>query len=153
MTIHALDGITPDLPADGTYWLSLTESIFQVSSTGQQLWKGNMGAGTKGYAVWWRPGGGAYATSGEPATVIEMNGTGAILATTGGRTKFPDLDFFSGFQRLPNGNYIVANWLGHVSSPASNRPHVVELTAANAMVWTWGNQSLARQITNVYVFR
>ena len=96
--------------------------------------------------MWWRAGGGAYATSGEPATVLEISGTGAILTTIGGRTKFPDLDFFSGFQRLANGNYIVANWLGHVSSPASNRPHVVELTPANAMVWTWGNQSLARQI-------
>jgi hypothetical protein len=140
-------------PADGSYWLSLTESIFQVSSTGQQLWKGNMGAGTKGYAVWWRTGGGAYATSGEPATVIEMNGMGGVVSTIGGRTKFPDLDFFSGFQRLANGNYIVANWLGHVSAPASNRPHVVELTPQNTMPWTWGNQSLARQITNVYVFR
>jgi hypothetical protein len=112
-----------------------------------------MGAGTKGYAVWWRPGGGAYATTGEPATVIEMNGTGQILATTGGRTKFPVLDFFSGFQRLPNGNYIVANWLGHIGAPDPNRPHVVELTPQNTMPWTWGNQSLARQITNVYVLR
>jgi hypothetical protein len=140
-------------PADGTFWLSLTESIYEVSDQGQQLWKGNMGAGTKGYAVWWRPGGGAYATTGEPATVIEMNTAGTILSTIGGRTTFPDLDFFSGFQRLPNGNYIVANWLGHVTSPASNRPHVVELTPQNTMPWTWGNQSLARQITNVYVFR
>jgi hypothetical protein len=140
-------------PADGTFWLSLTESIYEVSDQGQQLWKGDMGAGTKGYAVWWRAGGGAYATTGEPATVIEMNGAGTILSTVGGRNMFPDLDFFSGFQRLPNGNYIVANWLGHLASPASNRPHVVELTPQNTMPWTWGNQSLARQITNVYVFR
>jgi hypothetical protein len=140
-------------PADGTYWLSLTESIFQVSATGQQLWKGDMGAGTKGYAVWWRTGGGAYATSGEPATVIEMDGSGKILSQIGGRTMFPDLDFFSGFQRMSNGNYIVANWLGHIATPASNRPEVVELTPQNTLVWTWGTQALARQITNVYVFR
>jgi hypothetical protein len=140
-------------PADGTFWLSLTESIYEVSDQGQQIWQGNMGAGTKGYAVWWRAGGGAYATTGEPATVIEMNTAGTILTTVGGRTTFPILDFSSGFQRLPNGNYIVANWLGHIASPASDRAHVVELTPQNTMPWTWGNQSLARQITNVYVFR
>ncbi len=140
-------------PADGSYWLSLTESIFQVSSSGQQLWKGNMGTGTKGYAVWWHAGGGAWATDGEPAEVLELNQAGSVIAKIGGRTKFPDLDFFSGFQRTTTGTFIVANWLGHVSSPASNRPHVVELTPDNKMIWSWGNQTLARQITNVYVFK
>jgi len=140
-------------PANGTYWLSLTNFVYEVSDSGQQMWMGNMGSGTKGYAVWWRDGGGAYATTGEPATVIEMNQTGTIVSTVGGRTKFPILDFFSGFVRTPNGNYVVANWLGHIASPAADRPHVIELTPQNTMPWTWGNQTLARQITNVYLFR
>jgi hypothetical protein len=116
---------------------------------------GDMGAGTKGYAVWWRDGGGAYATTGDPSTVIEMDTTGRILNTVGGKAMFTaiGLDFFSGFVRMPSGNFVVANWLGHLSAPAASTPHIVEFTPQNKVVWQWGNQTLARQITNVYVVR
>jgi hypothetical protein len=143
----------------GDFWLSKTETVYQLGSNGQVKWSGFMGAGTKGYAVWWRDGGGAYATTGEPATVVELDQSGTILATIGGRTAFPELalDFFSGFVRLANGHYVVANWLGHLGNPGANVAEVVEFDpsggGAGKAVWTWGNQSLARQITNVYVFR
>jgi len=119
-----------------------------------------MGAGTKGYAVWWREGGVVYATTGEPATVVEIDANKQIVATIGGRDNPAfnqyKLDFFSGFVRTKNGNYIVANWLGHLGSPAQDTPEVLEFQpdgASGKVVWTWGNQTLARQITNVYVIR
>ena len=143
-------------PTTGHFWFSKTNLIYDISDTGTITWMGNMGVNTKGYAVWWRTGGGAYATTGDPSTVIEMDTTGAILNTVGGKAKFAStlaLDFFSGFVRLANGNYVVANWLGHLSAPAASTPHLVEFTPANVPVWQWGNQTLARQITNVYVFR
>jgi hypothetical protein len=72
---------------------------------------------------------------------------------------FTFLDFFSGFVRTSEGHYIVANWLGHLSNPGADQPHVVEFTSDNKLVWQWppeaepNNQLYARQITNVYVFR
>jgi hypothetical protein len=142
-------------PATGNFWLSKTENAYQLNDQGQILWQGFMGAGTKGYAVWWRQGGGAYGTTGEPATIVELNAEKQIVATIGGRDKHPEagLDFFSGFVRRPNGNFIVANWLGHLGNPGANTAQIVELTPDDKVVWTWGNQTLSRQITNVYVFQ
>jgi hypothetical protein len=146
--------------ATGHFWLSRTETVYELSDTGQILWQANMGAGTKGYAVWWRAGGGVYATTGEPATVVEIDGTGKILTTIGGRDNplfnTLKLDFFSGFVRTANGNYIVANWLGHLGNPDPNAPEVIEFQpdgASGKAIWQWGNQTLARQITNVFVVR
>jgi hypothetical protein len=146
-------------PADGHFWLSLTSTVYELSDTGQVLWQAQMGAGTKGYAVWWRAGGGAYGTTGEPHTIVEINATGQILQTIGQNDPSFEglkLDFFSGFVRRPNGNFIVANWLGHNANPDPNAPEIIEFQpdgAKGKAVWTWGNQTLARQITNVYVFK
>jgi len=142
-------------PADGHFWFSKVSMVYDMAESGAVSWMGNMGAGTKGYAVWWREGGGAYATTGDPSTVVEMDATGKVISTVGGKAMFTSvgLDFFSGFVRLSNGNFVVANWLGHLSNPGKDTPHVVEFTPQNKVVWQWGNQTLARQITNVYVFR
>jgi len=146
----------------GHYWLSKTETVYELSATGQQLWSASMGAGTKGYAVWWRAGGGAYATTGEPATIVEIDANKKIVSTVGGRDNPAfdqyNLDFFSGFVRRPNGNYIVANWLGHLGANAGkDTPMVVEFQpdgASGKVVWTWGSVNAGQQtITNVYVLQ
>lgn len=145
-------------PATGHFWLSRTETVYELNDQGQILWQASMGAGTKGYAVWWRAGGGAYATTGEPHTVLEIDGSGKILTKIGDDASFASLklDFFSGFVRRPNGNYIIANWLGHQGTPEQTAPEVIEFQpdgGAGKAIWTWGNQTLARQITNVFVIR
>jgi hypothetical protein len=140
-------------PDTGNFWFTKTQLIYEVNDQGTVAWDGDMGAGTKGYLVWWRDGGGAYATTGEPATVLEVDATGQIVNTVGGRDAFPYLDFFSGFVRLANGNFVVAHWLGHLTAPEDDIPHAVEFTPANELVWQWGNQTAARQITNVFVLR
>jgi hypothetical protein len=146
----------------GHYWLSKTETVYELSAQGQQLWSASMGAGTKGYAVWWRAGGGVYATTGEPATIVEIDANKQIVSTVGGRDNpaFDQykLDFFSGFVRMPNGHYIVANWLGHLGSNAGkDTPMVIEFApngASGEVVWTWGSINAGQQtITNVYVFQ
>jgi hypothetical protein len=145
-------------PMTGHFWFSLTETVYEVTDQGQIVWQANMGAGTKGYAVWWRDGGGMYGTTGEPHTVIEIDQNKQIVQTIGGNdASFASLklDFFSGFVRK-NGNFIVAHWLGHNASPDQNTPQVIEFQPDGKVgkaIWTWGNQTLARQITNVFVFR
>jgi hypothetical protein len=54
--------------------------------------------------------------------------------------------------RLPNGHFVAANWLAHIT-PQPDQPHLVELTPENEIVWMWGNQQDARQIANVHVMR
>ncbi len=129
--------------------------LFIVNMTCQQQWTAKLPAGAKAYSVFPRAGGGVYATSGAPSTIIEYDMAGQIVSQVGGKTEHPGLglDFFSGFERLPNGNFVAANWQGHVAAPAENTPHLVEFTPANELVWQWGNQTLARQITNTLMLR
>jgi hypothetical protein len=143
-------------PVTKNFWLTKTEVIYEVSPTGQTVWSANMPTGSKGYSVWWRDGGGAYATTGDPSTVVEIDASKTIVSTVGDKTKFPGiLDFFSGFVRLPNGDYVVANWLGHLGSATGEYAthQVVEFSRDNKIVWNWGSATLARQITNVLVIR
>jgi hypothetical protein len=137
-------------PVDGTFWVAGANAVYQLGPDASTIqW---MASGVGGTAAWPRPGGGAYVTTGGSATLLEINGDGRVVSIVGDKVLYPELDFFAGFQVLPNGNFLIANWLGHVVTPGE-RPHLVELTSRNQLVWKWGTQMDARQITNIYVFR
>jgi len=141
---------------DGSILLGRNLDLFRVSDTCQQLWTARLPNGSKAYNVMSRLGGdGVWATSGGPSTVIEFDAQGQIARQIGGRAAHPNVtfDFFSGFKLLPNGNVVVANWQGYVANPTDSTPHLVEFSPDNQLVWRWGNQTLARQITNVLVLR
>lgn len=129
--------------------------LFIVTQSCQQQWTAKLPINSKAYSVFPRPDGGVWATSGDPATVLEYNQAGQIVSKVGDPMVHADvgLDFFSGFERLPNGNFIVANWQGHNMAPKETTPHLLEFTPDNKLVWRWGNQTLARQITNTLVLR
>jgi hypothetical protein len=84
-----------------------------------------------------------------------------VSATLAGKGAFKDasgavifMDFFSGFFRLPNGNVVAANWLGHVNAASyPTTPELLEITPQNKLAWSWGNQSVARYITYAYFVR
>lgn len=142
---------------DGSILYGKNLDLFRVNETCQQLWTARLPAGSKAYNAVSRLGGvgGVWATSGGPTTVIEFDQQGQILRQLGGRNAHPNttLDFFSGFKLLPNGNVVVANWQGYVGNPVDSTPHLVEFSPENELVWRWGNQTTARQITNVLVVR
>ncbi|MDP4188496.1 MAG: hypothetical protein Q8905_10640 [Bacteroidota bacterium] len=45
------------------------------------------------------------------------------------------LKFMTGLQRLPNGNTVMTNWLGH--NQFGKAPHVIEVTPDKKVVWTF----------------
>lgn len=136
--------------------------IYEVSELGELLVKLKLPAGCKGYNALWLDDGKLQTSTGESASVITLDAkTGAVSATVAGKGKVKDgsgkaiyTDFFSGFSRLPNGNVVVANWLGH-QNPADypTTPELLELTPSGALVWSWGNQSLATLVTYALVIR
>jgi hypothetical protein len=142
-------------PATGHILLGRLLDLFIVTEGCQQQWTAKLPAGSKAYSVFPRAGGGVWATTGAPSTVLEYDQGGQILSQVGGKDKHPGigLDFFSGFERLPNGNIVAANWQGHVGEPAEATPHLVEFDPTNKLVWKWGNQTVARQITNTLILR
>lgn len=153
-------------PANGHFSFTKFESstaayVYEVTELGASVAKIKLPAGAKGYNAIWVDGGKMQVSTGEKASVITIDATGAVSATLGGVNTVKDstgaivyTDFFSGFFRLPNGNVVAANWLGH-QNPAlhPNTPELLEFSPANQLVWSWGNQMLATFITYGYFLR
>lgn len=57
------------------------------------------------------------------------------------------LKFVAGFQRLPNGNTVICNWLGHGQFGAG--PHLIEITPDKRIAWTFADHQNMRTIASV----
>ena len=57
------------------------------------------------------------------------------------------LKFLAGVRRLPNGNTLICNWLGHGQFGKS--PHLVEVTPDKRPVWSFADHQAMRTISNV----
>jgi hypothetical protein len=57
------------------------------------------------------------------------------------------LKFMSGLQRLPNGNTVMTNWLGHDNF--GEAPHIIEVTPDKKVVWTFSDHQNMRTISSV----
>ncbi len=59
------------------------------------------------------------------------------------------LRFLTGFHRLPNGNTLISNWLGH--GQFGKAPHLLEITPAKQVVWSFADHAAFRTISSVQV--
>ena len=57
------------------------------------------------------------------------------------------LAFISGLQRLPNGNTLLSNWLGH--GKFGTAPHLIEVAPDKQVVWTFADHQTMRTISSV----
>ena len=146
-----LDSVRLLRPAAGGTWFASCGKPFSIVEfdlkTGSVV--RSIPLPNKGYKTIVKPDGHLLASAGEAATVLEFDAAGKTTATLGGKAQFPKigLDFFSGFELCPNGNVVVANWLGH--GKQGTGPHLVEFNPANQLVWSWTDHQAARQVTNL----
>jgi len=109
---------------------------------------------SSGYTAEMLAAGHVLSSLGDEAKVVEMDAGGQVLKYVGGKSDHPKagLDFCSGWQRLANGNIVMANWLGHLKGQAAlGRPHLVEFSPDNRIVWTWSDHDAVRSATNVLI--
>ncbi len=59
------------------------------------------------------------------------------------------LKFFTGFQKLPNGNYLFTNWVGH--GKFGQAPLLYEVTPDKKVVWTFEDHKNFRAIATVEI--
>jgi hypothetical protein len=59
------------------------------------------------------------------------------------------LAFMTGLHRLPNGNTVMSNWLGHGKLAAA--PHLIEVTRDKKVVWTYGDHRTMKAVSSVQV--
>lgn len=139
--------------AGGNFLLNLAgpNRAVEIDPKGKIVWQYALPKGAKGYKVLRLAGGNTLVSTGGLSSVIEVDPNGKIVRTFGGKKAHPDagLDFASGFDLLPNGHVVIANWLGHGKHP--NSPHAVEFDRDNKLVWSWGDHKLAKVATNVMV--
>jgi len=84
------------------------------------------------------------------ARVFEVDQAGqTVWQVQGDELPGISLKFIAGFHRLPNGNTVIANWLGH--DQFGKAPHILELTPDKRVVWTSAQHEQMRTVSSVQV--
>jgi hypothetical protein len=82
--------------------------------------------------------------------VFEVNSAGEVVWEVT-NADFPEtvLYFMTGLQRLPNGNTVMTNWLGH--NNFGKAPHIIEVTPDKKVVWTFSDHKHMKTISSIQV--
>jgi hypothetical protein len=82
------------------------------------------------------------------ARVFEVDPAGkTVWQVQGEELPGISLKFMAGLQRLPNGNTVMSNWLGH--GQFGRAPHVIEVTPDKRVVWTFSDHKTMRSISSL----
>ncbi|MCP4784019.1 MAG: hypothetical protein GY903_34070 [Fuerstiella sp.] len=98
------------------------------------------------------PGGNTLISCGDrkkqPPQVFEVDRQGrTVWQVTSEDLPGIQLAFMTGLQRLPNGNTVMTNWLGH--GRLGTAPHVIEVTPDKQIVWTFANHKIAKTVATI----
>ena len=84
------------------------------------------------------------------AKVIEVDPDGQVVwSVTSDDLPGISLKFMTGLQRLPNGNTVMSNWLGHGN--LGRAPHLIEVTPDKKVVWTFFDHKTMKTISSVHL--
>jgi hypothetical protein len=85
---------------------------------------------------------------GKGSTVFEADKNGKPIWSVA-KEELPGLSlkFMAGLQRLPNGNTVMCNWLGHGQFGKS--AHMIEVTPDKQVVWTFADHQTMKTISSV----
>jgi hypothetical protein len=87
---------------------------------------------------------------GAPARVFEAAPDGrTVWEVRDGELPGIGLKFMAGLHRLPNGNTVMSNWLGH--GQFGKAPHLIEVTRDKRVVWTFADHAAMRTISSVEI--
>jgi hypothetical protein len=97
------------------------------------------------------PDGGTLITCGDMAgggRVFEVDAGGrTVWEVRGDELTGVSLKFIAGVQRLPNGNTVLCNWLGHGN--LGKAPHLVVVTRDKRVVWTFADHQTMKTVSSV----
>ncbi len=123
----------------GTFLVTADDAVLEVDATGQILWRADVprvNAATASH-VWQAlrvPSGDTVVSTGYGASLQIFGADGALERTiTGPADVVPNQ--FVGFQILGNGNFVVANWLGHSGEVMGVQ--LLEYDPLGTLVWSY----------------
>ncbi len=78
-------------------------------------------------------------SSGFSCTILHVDKDWKLIKSYGGRGKVEGVKthFFADFQRLKNGNIVIAHWTGHSRKDSGKAPQAFAFDKAGKVVWTW----------------
>ena len=87
---------------------------------------------------------------GAPARVFEAAPDGrTVWEVRGDELPGISLKFMAGLHRLPNGNTVMSNWLGH--GQFGKAPHLIEVTRDKRVVWIFADHETMKTISSVEI--
>jgi hypothetical protein len=87
-------------------------------------------------------------SGGAPARVFEVDPGGkTVWEVKGNELPGIGLKFMAGLERLPNGNTVMCNWLGH--DHFGEAPHIIEVTRDKQVIWTFADHRTMRTISSI----
>ena len=94
------------------------------------------------------PNGNTLVGGGSAKTVTELDSDGKVVWQIT-NDDFPEIKFnwIAGVQRLPNGNTVVCNWLGH--GKVGQGTAIFEVTSDKKVVWTFTDHKHLRTVSNI----
>jgi len=123
---------------DGTYLMPSDLTIYEGDESGNVVWQASVQDSTEAHA--WKalrlPSGETVAATGYEASLQVFDQAGQFVR----RLRAPvdtTPNFYSDFQILSNGNYLVANWQGHGEANGNLGHQLVELDDQGNLVWSW----------------
>ncbi len=122
----------------GTFLVTADETVFEGAADGSILWRARIIGRDKPHA--WqalRLANGQTVVSTGFAASFQIFGTdGKLVDSISGPANVKP-HFFSGFQILANGNYVVTNWQGHGAKFGTSGIQLLEYSADGKLVWSW----------------
>jgi len=126
----------------GTYLVTANTKVFESDADGKIIWKAEL-AGPKKINSWQAlrlPKGRTLVSTGYAANFQLFAKDGRPLKTFTAPKEF-NPNFFSGFQVLANGNYLVSNWQGHGPDLGKSGYQLLEFNPDGELVWSWKQDS------------
>jgi len=90
-------------------------------------------------------------SDGGPVGLYEYDPRGErVWSLTNDDLEGKPLKFLTGFQVLPNGHFLLSNWVGH--GQFGKAPHILEVTRDKKVVWTFNDHVNFKTVASVQVF-
>jgi hypothetical protein len=126
----------------GTFLIGVGSKLAEVGWSRQPVWDMDVPGGSSVYQGLRLADGTIAVASGYGAAILVVDpATKKVLSTIGGKAQ-PEAttvvpNFYAGFQILPNGHFVVANWEGHGGGNGGKGLQLLEYDAAGVLVWSW----------------
>ena len=122
----------------GTFLITANDTVFEGNAAGNIIWGAKITSTKQPHA--WQPlrlkNGKTLVSSGYAGNFQVFSKAGKLVQTITGPASVNPV-FFSGYQIVANGNYVVTNWQGHGPNFGNSGTQVLEYTPKGELAWSW----------------